>query len=102
MDCLQIDVTRCGGITEFLRSAALAAAHSMQVSGHCAPNLHAHAGAAVPNLRHVEFFHDHQRIEQLFFDGALDPAGGVLTPDPGLPGFGLQLRGADAEHYRQA
>ena len=53
VDCLQLDVTRCGGITEFIRGAALAAAHNLQVSGHCAPNLHAHVGAAVPNLRHA-------------------------------------------------
>ncbi len=58
VDCLQLDVTRCGGITEFLRGSALAAAHNLQVSGHCAPNLHARVGVAVPNLRHVEYFHD--------------------------------------------
>jgi L-alanine-DL-glutamate epimerase-like enolase superfamily enzyme len=101
VDCLQLDVTRCGGITEFLRGAALAAAHNTQVSAHCAPNLHAHVGAATPNLRHVEYFHDHQRIEQLLFDGALDPQGGALRPDPGRPGLGLRLRAADAEPYRR-
>ncbi len=101
VDCLQLDVTRCGGITEFLRGAALAAAHSMQVSAHCAPNLHAHVGAATPNLRHVEYFHDHQRIERLLFDGTLNPQGGALAPDPDQPGLGLQLRTADAEHYRR-
>jgi len=100
VDCLQLDVTRCGGVTEFLRGSALAAAHNLQVSGHCAPNLHAHVGAAVPNLRHVEYFHDHQRIERLLFDGALDPDGGALTPDPGQPGLGLSLREHDADHYR--
>ena len=101
VDCLQLDVTRCGGITEFLRGAALAAAHGVQVSGHCAPSLHAHVGMAVPNLRHVEYFHDHQRIERLLFDGTLDPQGGALTPDPGQPGLGLRLRTADAEHFRR-
>ena len=101
VDCLQLDVTRCGGITGFLAGAALAAAHNVQVSGHCAPNLHAQAGAAVPNLRHVEYFHDHQRIERMFFDGALDPAGGRLVPDPGRPGLGLALRAADAEPFRR-
>ena len=101
VDCLQLDVTRCGGITEFLRGAALAKAHNLEVSGHCAPNLHARVGVAVPNLRHVEYFHDHQRIERLLFDGALDPDGGVLTPDPGQPGLGLTLRESDAERYRQ-
>ncbi len=101
VDCLQIDVTRCGGISEFLRGAALAAAHNLQVSGHCAPNLHAHVGAAVPNLRHVEYFHDHQRIEGMFFDGTLDPSGGAMRPDPDRPGHGLVLRVADAERYRR-
>ena len=101
VDCLQLDVTRCGGITEFLRGAALAAAHNVQVSGHCAPNLHAHVAVAVPNLRHLEYFHDHQRIERMFFDGTLDPAGGVLTPDPELAGHGLELRTAYAERYRE-
>ncbi|HEX9528935.1 MAG TPA: enolase C-terminal domain-like protein [Streptosporangiaceae bacterium] len=100
IDCLQLDVTRCGGITEFVRGAALAAAHQLQVSGHCAPNLHAHVGAAVPNLRHVEYFHDHQRIERLFFDGALDPAGGVMRTDLERPGHGLALRRTDTERYR--
>jgi L-alanine-DL-glutamate epimerase-like enolase superfamily enzyme len=100
VDCLQLDVTRCGGVTEFLRGSALAAAHNLQVSGHCAPNLHARVGAAVPNLRHVEYFHDHQRIERLLFDGALDPDGGALTADPAQPGLGLSLRERDADHYR--
>jgi L-alanine-DL-glutamate epimerase-like enolase superfamily enzyme len=101
VDCLQLDVTRCGGITEFLRGSALAAVHNLQVSGHCAPNLHARVGVAVPNLRHVEYFHDHQRIEQMLFDGALDPDGGIMTPDPDQPGLGLTLREADAEPYRR-
>jgi L-alanine-DL-glutamate epimerase-like enolase superfamily enzyme len=100
VDCLQLDVTRCGGVTEFVRGATLAAAHNLQISGHCAPNLHAHVAAAVPNLRHLEYFHDHQRIERLLFDGVLSPAGGELTPDPGRPGLGLELRHADAERYR--
>jgi L-alanine-DL-glutamate epimerase-like enolase superfamily enzyme len=102
VDCLQLDVTRCGGITGFQRAAQLAAAHGLQVSGHCAPNLHAHAVAGTSNLRHVEYFHDHQRIEQMLFDGALPPVGGTLIPDPGLPGMGIELRAADAERYRSS
>ncbi len=102
VDCPQLDVTRCGGITEFLRGSALAAAHNLQVSGHCAPNLHARVGVAVPNLRHVEYFHDHQRIERMLFDGALSPEGGDLAPDPGQPGLGLALRAFDAERYRHS
>jgi L-alanine-DL-glutamate epimerase-like enolase superfamily enzyme len=100
VDCLQIDVTRCGGITGFMAAAELAAAHGLEVSGHCAPNLHARAAAGVTNLRHVEYFHDHQRIERMLFDGALEPVAGTLTPDPGAPGLGLELRVADAARYR--
>ena len=101
VDCLQLDVTRCGGVTEFLRGSALAAAAGLQVSAHCAPNLHARVGVAVPNLRHVEYFHDHQRIERMLFDGVLSPEGGDLAPDPDQPGLGLALRSSDAERYRQ-
>ena len=102
VDCLQADVTRCGGITEWLRAAAVAAARGLQVSGHCAPNLHVHVAAAVPNLRHLEYFHDHARIESMLFDGALDPRGGALRPDPARPGLGLALKTADAEPFRVA
>jgi L-alanine-DL-glutamate epimerase-like enolase superfamily enzyme len=102
VDCLQADVSRCGGITEWLRAAAVAASYGLQISGHCAPHLHAAVATAVPNLRHLEWFHDHVRIESMFFDGALDPSGGTVTPDPDAPGLGLTLRAADAERYRVA
>jgi L-alanine-DL-glutamate epimerase-like enolase superfamily enzyme len=100
VDCLQLDVTRCGGVTGFLRGAALAEARSMQVSGHCAPSAHAHVASAITNLRHLEYFHDHQRIERMFFDGTPDPGGGALTPDLARPGLGLEFRAKAAERYR--
>jgi L-alanine-DL-glutamate epimerase-like enolase superfamily enzyme len=102
VDCLQADVSRCGGITEFIRVAALAASFGLQISGHCGPHLHAHVAAATPNLRHLEWFHDHVRIESMFFDGTLDPTGGTITPNDEAPGNGLTLRVADAERYRVA
>lgn len=100
VDCLQADISRCGGITEWIRIAAAAAAHGTQISGHCAPHLHAHAAAATPNLRHLEWFHDHVRMENMVFDGVLDPTGGALRPDPAAPGHGLSFKTADAEPYR--
>lgn len=101
VNCLQIDLTRCGGITDWLRAAAVVA-RNLQVSGHCAPNLHAHIAASVPNLRHLEYCHDHVRIEGMLFDGALGPHGGVLCPDQSRPGLGLDLEKADADQYRRA
>jgi L-alanine-DL-glutamate epimerase-like enolase superfamily enzyme len=101
VDCLQADVSRCGGITEWQRVAALAASRQLEVSGHCAPALHLDAAAATPNLRHLEYFHDHVRIESLFFDGVATPGpGGALRPDLSAPGHGLTFKAADAESYR--
>jgi L-alanine-DL-glutamate epimerase-like enolase superfamily enzyme len=100
VDCLQADASRCGGITEWLRVAAIAASHGLDISAHCAPYLHLHAGAAIPNLRHLEWFHDHVRIEQMAFDGTAQPVGGLLRPDPDAPGHGLTFRASDIEKYR--
>ncbi|MFI9361466.1 enolase C-terminal domain-like protein [Kitasatospora sp. NPDC053057] len=101
VDCLQADATRCGGLTGWLRAAALAQAHGLDLSAHCAPHVHAHAAAAVPNCRHLEWFHDHVRIERLLFDGTLDPTGGTVTPGAdGAPGHGLRLAPARAAEYR--
>ncbi|HEY3868699.1 MAG TPA: enolase C-terminal domain-like protein [Actinocrinis sp.] len=101
VDCLQADATRCGGITVWLRAAALAGAKGLEISGHCAPHAHAHAAAAAPNTRHLEWFHDHTAIEGLFFDGVLDPAGGEIRPGAsGAPGHGLALREADVQRFR--
>jgi L-alanine-DL-glutamate epimerase-like enolase superfamily enzyme len=101
VDCLQADVTRCGGITVWLRAAAVAEGLGLHISGHCAPNLHAHVAAAVPNTRHLEWFHDHARIEDLLFHGALDPEGGRVTPGiSGEPGHGLALNRTAAERFR--
>ena len=102
VDCLQADVTRCGGYSIWLRTAALAEAHHIEISGHCAPNLHAHVASAAPNLRHVEYFHDHHRIETMLFEGALPPVGGSMTPDSSSVGHGLSLRPAEAASYRVA
>jgi L-alanine-DL-glutamate epimerase-like enolase superfamily enzyme len=99
VDILQADVTRCLGITGWLEAAALADGFAIPFSAHCAPSLHAQVGCAAPRLAHVEYFHDHARIEQMLFDGAPRPAGGCLQPDPTRPGLGLALRRADAERY---
>ncbi|MDN5796841.1 MAG: mandelate racemase [Intrasporangium sp.] len=99
VDCLQVDATRAGGYTAWLQAIGVAAGHGLQVSGHCAPNVHAPVAAATANLRHLEWFHDHVRIEAMLFEGALDPTGGAITPDPLRPGNGLTLREDVAAHY---
>lgn len=100
VDVLQADVTRCGGITGFMRVAAVCEAHHVDISGHCAPALHLHAACAVPRLRHLEWFHDHVRIEHMLFEGAPVPRDGRIAPDLSRPGFGLEFRRGDAERFR--
>lgn len=91
VDCLQLDATRCGGFTGWLRGAALAQSHNLQVSAHCAPALHAFVAAAVPNLRHIEWFVDHARLEPLLVEGLPEVRGGALHPDSTTPGHGMRL-----------
>jgi L-alanine-DL-glutamate epimerase-like enolase superfamily enzyme len=99
VDVLQADATRCAGITGFLRIAAFAEAFGLQLSSHCAPALHLHPCAAVGCVRHMEYFHDHARIEQLIFDGACSQVKGELVPDLSRPGLGLELKAADAAKW---
>jgi L-alanine-DL-glutamate epimerase-like enolase superfamily enzyme len=99
VDCLQADVTRCGGFTGLIGVSGLAEAFGVDVSGHCAPALSAHGLCAVTRRRHLEYFHDHVRLERMLFDGTLEPAGGELRPDRSRPGHGLELKRADAERY---
>ena len=100
VDVLQADLTRCGGITGFMQVAALCEAQHVDLSGHCAPALHLHAACAAPRLRHLEWFHDHVRIEHMLFDGAPEPHDGEITPDFSRPGFGLVFKKRDAERFR--
>jgi L-alanine-DL-glutamate epimerase-like enolase superfamily enzyme len=98
VDCLQLDATRCGGYTGWLRGAALAQSQNLQVSAHCAPSLHAHVAAAVPNLRHIEWFADHARLEPLLVDGLPEARGGALHPNPESRGHGMSIR-TEAEQW---
>jgi L-alanine-DL-glutamate epimerase-like enolase superfamily enzyme len=102
VDCLQADVTRCGGFTGFLRVGAICDAFGLDLSGHCAPAVSAHVLCAVPRARHLEYFHDHVRVEQMLFDGVLEPVDGELRPDRSRPGLGLELKRADAEKWQVA
>ncbi len=100
VDCLQADATRCLGITGWLQANALCEARSMPLSAHCAPSIHAHPAACATRLRHIEYFHDHVRIERMLFDGVLEPNSGALWPDRTRPGNGLVLKETDAERWR--
>lgn len=100
VDVLQVDGTRCGGFTGFLKAAALAQGYGIPVSAHCAPHLHAHVCSAAQSVRNIEYFHDHARIESMFFDGLPILADGKLVVDVDRAGLGLTLKKQDIEKYR--
>ena len=100
VDVQQADLTRCGGVTGFLQVAALCEAHHIDLSGHCGPAIYLHAACAVPRFRHLEWFHDHVRIEEMLFDGVPTPRDGVIRPDLSRPGMGLAFKRNDAAPYR--
>jgi L-alanine-DL-glutamate epimerase-like enolase superfamily enzyme len=99
VDVLQVDATRCCGYTGFMRAAALADAHTIPVSAHTAPALHLPVCCAIPRLRHIEWFHDHVRIERIMFDGAPVVSGGAIAPERTRLGHGLSFKRADAERF---
>lgn len=99
VDVQQADASRCLGITGFLQAAALCDAHHIDLSGHCAPALHVHPACTAPRLRHLEWFHDHVRIEHMLFEGAPVPKDGAIAPDMSRPGLGLTFKERDAERY---
>ncbi|WNG23498.1 mandelate racemase [Cystobacter fuscus] len=99
VDVLQADATRCLGVTGFLQVDALCEGFQVPLSGHCAPSLHLHVACAARNLVHLEYFHDHVRIEHMLFDGARSPVMGALRPDLSRPGMGLEFKRQDAERY---
>ena len=101
VDVVQADVTRIGGITAMLGADGVCRALQRPFSAHCAPAISAHVCCAIESLVHLEYFHDHVRLERMLFDGTLDPEDGALRPDPTRPGHGLTLR-PEAERWRTA
>jgi L-alanine-DL-glutamate epimerase-like enolase superfamily enzyme len=99
IDVIQIDATRCCGITGFMKALAIAETAHLPVSAHCAPHMHVALGCHSKRIRHLEYFYDHVRIENLLFDGVLTPVQGALRPDPSRPGFGLILKKKEAEKF---
>jgi L-alanine-DL-glutamate epimerase-like enolase superfamily enzyme len=101
VDVVMADATRCCGISGFLKVGTLCESYRLPMSSHCAPIQHLHPGCSLSPMRHAEYFHDHVRIERMFFDGTPEPTDGVLRPDLSRPGIGVTFRRSEAERYRR-
>ncbi len=85
-DVIQPDAPRIGGITQFLRLAALADHHHLQLAPHFAMEIHLHLAAAYPSEPWVEHF---DWLEPLFHE-RLEIRDGRMAV-PARPGLGITL-----------
>ncbi|MFJ2636228.1 mandelate racemase/muconate lactonizing enzyme family protein [Streptomyces sp. NPDC087422] len=98
-DIIQPDAPRVGGITQFLKLAALADHHRLQLAPHFAMEIHLHLAAAYPHEPWVEHF---EWLEPLFNERLEIRDGRMhLSDRPGL-GFTLtdRARAWTRESYR--
>ncbi|MCS6921009.1 MAG: mandelate racemase/muconate lactonizing enzyme family protein, partial [Elioraea sp.] len=92
---LQPDVTRVGGLTAFLRIAALAERHHCPVAPHLLPEVAVHLACGLPNVRMVEYM-------PWLYPAFVEPpavVGGKLVP-PRRPGLGLEISPEAVAKYR--
>ncbi|WP_199439807.1 L-talarate/galactarate dehydratase [Umezawaea beigongshangensis] len=86
VDVLQPDAPRIGGITQFLKLAALAEHHNLQIAPHFAMEIHVHLAAAYPIepwVEHFDWLHP-------LFEERLEIAGGRMHLSD-RPGLGITL-----------
>ena len=94
---LQPDVTRLGGLTAFLKVAALAEQHQRPLAPHLLPEVAVHLACGLPQVTMVEYM---PWLEPLFVqtprivEGRLVPLAG--------PGLGLEVNAKAVEKYRVA
>ena len=101
VDCLQLDVTRCGGYTGWLRGAAVAAgAQPAGLRALRARPARVRSPPPCPNLRHVEWFVDHARLEPLLVDGRPTARHGALHPDHTARGHGMTIAAKPSDGAR--
>lgn len=89
---MQFDATRAGGVTEWLRVAAIADAHGILMAPHHDPHIHGHLVAATPNGHILETFPDRRRDplwDELYVDRPQVSHGTYTLPEK--PGFGIEL-----------
>jgi len=100
-EILQPDVTVCGGVSEWLKIAHLAAAFDVPIAPHYNWDFHSQLCAATPNAIFVEYFLAASGVKM--FDSVLanpmKPDHGYLEPRT-LPGFGIELIDSEIQRYR--
>jgi len=94
-DVLQPDVTRVGGLSAWLKVAALAELHHRPLAPHLLPEVGVHLACGLPNVQTVEYM-------PWLYPAFMEPPAivdGKIVP-PQRPGLGLEIRPEAVEKYR--
>jgi D-arabinonate dehydratase len=88
---LNPDAQFLGGVTEFMKVAALAQAFDLPIAPHGNPELHVHLAAAIPNALLVEYARvPGDGVWDYFFPERLPLRDGAVAA-PRKPGFGIEI-----------
>jgi L-alanine-DL-glutamate epimerase-like enolase superfamily enzyme len=93
VDIIMIDLNRVGGISNWMKVAALAEAFNLPVVSHLLPEIHVHLISAIPNGLTVEYMPWSFR---LFEEVPVPEKGELMVPTK--PGLGLKFSG-DIDRY---
>lgn len=102
-DILQPDATVVGGISEWLKVAALARTYGLPLAPHYFTEVHAQLAAATPGTITVEYFlpdSDIISFDELLEEPLAPVCGWIELSD--RPGVGLDLRADTLERYRSS
>jgi L-alanine-DL-glutamate epimerase-like enolase superfamily enzyme len=95
VDILQPDITRVGGLTEFLRIAVLSRQHHKPVAPHLLPEIAVHLACGLPNIQTVEYM---PWLSPIFTEPPAIVAGKIVPPN--RPGLGLEVRAEILDKFR--
>lgn len=95
VDVLQPDITKVGGLTAWLKIAALAEQYHRPLAPHLLPEVSVHLACGLPQVRMVEYM-------PWLYPAFIEPpaiVNGQMVP-PKRPGLGLDIRPDAVEKYR--
>lgn len=100
IDISRQDATLVGGITAWMRIAALASSWTIPIFPHWFPEIHIHLAAAIPNTLAVEWIdprRDVMVIDRILRSSLTCRRGLILLPDG--PGLGIEVDWDAVAHY---
>ncbi len=93
VEIVQADIGKCGGVTEFIKIAAMADAYGLPVCPHHTEYIDAPLVAAVPNGLFHEYIQEWFIPMRKIFNDPIKPENGQVSPLD-KPGFGIELNEA--------